>query len=267
MQHKLKTFIRNALSARYQVPTKFWYGAVRGDMEKEMALLGLLVRRGDHVIDVGGNRGTYAYRLWKLGAKVEVFEPNPDCARILEGWAAGKSGVAIHQVALSSRAGTAELHVPVDEQGVEHDASATIEQAHGERSRDHLVRLRPLDSYGFTDVALIKIDVEGHESSVIDGAAETLRASGPALIVEIEQRHNSRAIGEIFAQIEHFGYNGFVLLDGRLAPLHAFDLERHQSMESFAAAGGAYHNNFIFLHSDALAGGRYRALADRWMKK
>ena len=37
-------------------------------------------------------------------------------------------------------------------------------------ARDYMVPLRQLDSFGFTDTSLIKIDVEGHESRVLEGA-------------------------------------------------------------------------------------------------
>ena len=146
-----------------------------------MKFLALLVNQGDRVIDIGGNRGVYAYRLWGLKATVEVFEPNPVCFRVLETWAAGKPGVHLHSVALSNQSGSANLHIPIDGSGVEHDASASIEQSGFTKARDQLVSLQTLDSFQFDNVALIKIDVEGHEYSVIEGAVGTIAASRPAL--------------------------------------------------------------------------------------
>ena len=265
MLNKLKNVTRDALPARCQVPVKYWYGAARGDIEPEMALLAFLVHRGDHVLDVGGNRGTYAYRFWKLGARLDVFEPNPDCAGVLKNWAAGKPAVNVHAVALSSRSGTAQLHVPIDEHGVEHDASASIEHGAGGASHDFDVPLRALDSFDFTDVRLIKIDVEGHEGSVIEGAKATLTASMPALIIEIEQRHISRPIREMLADVEQLGYAGYFLIDGRLRLLREFDVAKHQSIETFEANGNDYYNNFIFLGVEHLRAGRYKALRKRWM--
>jgi FkbM family methyltransferase len=256
----IKSVARNALPTRWQVPIKYWYARMRGDLEPEMALLDRLVSRGEHVIDIGGNRGVYAYSFWKLRARLDVFEPNPDCAGILKSWAEDKQGVSVHPIALSSCAGTAQLHVPVDDQGVEHDASASIEASHAGQTRDLDVELRPLDSFGFTDVALIKIDVEGHESGVIEGALATLAASHPALIIEIEQRHNSRPIQEIFAQIEGLGYHGFFLKGGRLLPIAQFDPATDQSMSAFDSASADYLNNFIFLGREKLDRGGYRAL-------
>lgn len=264
MLQKVKTFARNALPPRHQVPVKYWYGRLRGDLEQEMSLLGELLGAHDHVLDIGGNRGTYAYCLWKLGARLDIFEPNPVCASILQHWVKGKPAVSVHAVALSDHEGIAQLHVPVDEHGVEHDASASIEAMAGIASRTVDVPLRPLDSFGFIDVRFIKIDVEGHEASVIAGASATLRASHPALLVEIEQRHNKGPIDAIFRQIEDHGYRGFFLTEGKLLSLADFDLQRHQSMEAFVGGHhGTYHNNFLFLGSDALENGRYRSLMSR----
>ena len=258
--NNLKTLVRDLLPKRYQVPAKYWYGWLRGELEEEMKFLRLLVRSHDRVIDVGGHRGIYAYQLRRLGARVEVFEPNPACCRVLMAWAAGKPDIVVHSVALSSRTGSTILHIPIDESGVEHDASASIENAGFARTRDQLVPLQTLDSYRFKGVKLIKIDVEGHEYSVIEGAAATLASSRPALLVEIEQRHSDRPIGEVFEEILGFGYQGFFMgMDG-LAALENFDAARHQSMENFGGSKREYINNFLFLHRGMLADGEYCAL-------
>lgn len=260
MLNGLKTKARDLLPASCQVPAKYWYGKLSGALEAEMGLLGALVSPHDRVIDVGGNRGVYAYRLWRLGARVEVFEPNPVCLGVLKAWAEGKASVSVHPTALSSGAGEASLHIPVDAAGTEHDASASLENAGFAQSRDERVSLRTLDSFGFEGVSLIKIDVEGHEHSVLEGAAATIAYSKPALLVEIEQRHISRPIGEVFEKIRGFGYRGFFIEDGRLTPLERFDSSRHQALSNFGRSKAAYINNFLFLHRDRLAAGAYGAL-------
>jgi len=47
------------------------------------------------------------------------------------------------------------------------------------------VELRTIDSFGFRNVSLIKIDVEGYEKYVIEGARKTIQKYHPVLIVEI----------------------------------------------------------------------------------
>lgn len=260
MSNNLKAFLRDLLPKMYQVPVKYWNDWQRGTLEEEMKLLGLIVRRNDRVIDVGGNRGTYAYQFWRLGALVEVFEPNPICLSVLKAWAANKPAVQIHAVALSSRSGAANLHIPIDKSGIEHDASASIENSCLGLVRDQSVPLQTLDSFKFENITLIKIDVEGHEYSVIEGAALTLTSSRPALLIEIEQRHITRPISEVFEKIQSFGYIGFFMMAEKLVPLDNFDVARHQPMEQFGGSKTGYINNFLFLHQDRLAEDEYSAL-------
>ncbi|QQV78458.1 FkbM family methyltransferase [Sphingomonas aliaeris] len=251
------------LPLRLQVPVKYHYGRLRHELEPEMALLPALVASGDRVIDVGGNRGTYAYRFDTLGARVEVFEPNPVCLRVLRDWATHRSSVNVHAVALSASSGTAELAIPIDAAGVEHDASASIEHGVGADVRLETVPIATLDSFGFRDASLIKIDVEGHELSVIEGALETIAASAPALLIEIEQRHLTRPIGESFARITSLGYDGFFLRSGKLAPLAEFDPQRHQVIADFENKSRQYFNNFLFLAGRHISAGRYRDILGR----
>ena len=266
MNRSAKTAARDLIPPHYQVPIKYWYGRLRGQIEPEMALLPWIVGPGSHVADVGGNRGLYAHILHRLGATVEVFEPNPACARLLDGWAAGKPRIAVHPVALSVGPGTALLHVPVDARGIEHDSSASVEATGDSEHRDIEVALRPLDSFKFLDLDFIKIDVEGHEASVIAGGAKSIAASRPAILVEIEQRHHpDRSIGSIFDAMTADDYRGFFMRGGRLEPLVHFSAERDQSLAAFERGAGRYVNNFLFLRGARVDAGDYRQLADRWM--
>lgn len=258
----LKTFVRDLFPVTYQVPAKYWYGVFSGGLEVEMKFLRHLVKPQDRVVDVGGNRGVYSYNLWRLGATVEVFEPNPTCLSVLKTWAKNKPSVHLYSVALSSHAGLANLHIPIDKRGIEHDASASIENSGFVQSRDELVRLRTLDSFGFQSVSLIKIDVEGHEFSVIEGSIATISVSRPALLIEIEQRHTNRRIDEVFAKVLGLGYLGFFVDRGRIRALEKFDTTIHQSMENFNGKKAPYINNFLFLHRDRVANGEYSAVSD-----
>lgn len=56
------------------------------------------------------------------------------------------------------------------------------------------VTLYPLDAFNFTDIGLIKIDVDGYEAKVIGGAKETLHRCSPAIIIEKEKWDDGLAI-------------------------------------------------------------------------
>lgn len=249
----LKTLLRDAVPKRLQVPVKYYYNKYTGTLEPEMDLLSILVKRGERVIDVGGNRGTYTYHLWRLGARVETFEPNPSCAALLVGWARARPRVEVHRFALSSAAGEATLNVPVDSAGVAHDASGTLEATQSGRVETTRVEIRTLDSFGFKDVRFMKIDVEGHELGVIQGAAKTVRESHPAILVEIEQRHLKVPIASVFDAFRGDGYRGYFYWGGELLDLAEFSVETHQVDGNRGTAGATYVNNFLFLHDDTAA--------------
>ncbi|OOZ40922.1 FkbM family methyltransferase [Solemya elarraichensis gill symbiont] len=259
---QITTWIRDNLPKRFQVPVKYWMNARARLLEEEMKFLSKIVNPRELAIDIGGNRGIYTYRLWQLGAKVEVFEPNPYCASVLEVWSVRrKPSVNVHCVALSDAPGTANLHIPVDEQGVEHDSSASLEHDDLSGVRDQLVNLRTLDSFAFENVGFIKIDVEGHEFNVISGAKQILDSSKPALLVEIEQRHCNRPIGEVFDKIEGHGYRGFYLdRSGTLISLDNFSVDRDQNSDNFGNSSKSYINNFLFLHETRMSEHKYDSL-------
>jgi hypothetical protein len=113
------------------------------------------------------------------------------------------------------------------------------------------IDVAPLDDFAFEDVSLIKIDVEGHERSVIAGARRTIERWRPTFIVEIEQRHLVTAtIFDAFAQIVTLGYQGWFFRDGTLEPLERFSYDRDQRPFLAEVTAGrtppAYANNFVF---------------------
>jgi hypothetical protein len=122
------------------------------------------------------------------------------------------------------------------------------------------VPVRTLDSFAFEQVSLIKIDVEGHETQVIEGSLSTIARSQPALLVEIEQRHCSVPIDAIFQRISALGYAGYFLHHGQLTGIDRFRLAEHQPLAALGRRDIAYHNNFLFLANSRLATGSYRTL-------
>ena len=147
--NKLKNLIRDFIPLKYQVPLKYYYSKVRSYLEPEMELLKYLVNSDDVVVDIGANRGIYTYALWRLGTKVEVFEPNPLCSNILESWGYNKFNINIHTVGLSNSFDSVNLNIPIDDNGIEHDASASVNSINFKQSRKTLIRLKTLDSYHF----------------------------------------------------------------------------------------------------------------------
>jgi lipopolysaccharide/colanic/teichoic acid biosynthesis glycosyltransferase len=86
-----------------------------------------------------------------------------------------------------------------------------------------------LDDYRFVrQPQLLKIDVEGHELELLRGGEQLLERARPAILVEIEQRHHDREVGEIFDFLSDRGYDGWFVRGERLLPLELFDVQRDQ---------------------------------------
>ena len=257
MKKNIRAIIRDLIPTSLQVPIKYWYCYFKGMLEPEMHFIKLLVPPKGHAIDVGGNRGIYSYKLNLLDMRVDAFEPNPECYEILNAWGKNKKKVTIHQIALSNSSGSANLNIPIDDEGTEHDSSATIESVDFKNVRHQIDNLQTLDSFNFSSVDFIKVDVEGHESTLIDGALKTISSNKPVLLMEIEQRHNKEDISEIFNKITAFNYKGYFLKENKFYNLEKFIVKKFQSLEQFGDLD-SYINNFFFLHADRVRDGEYR---------
>jgi hypothetical protein len=90
---------------------------------------------------------------------------------------------------------------------------------------------------------VIKVDVEGHEESVIAGATETLGRDTPNLVLELEERHKEGCVERTDAQLRELGYAGLFLEGGRVCELDAAKVAARQRDED----PKTYVRNFIFV--------------------
>jgi len=174
--------------------------------EHELWALDKFVRRGGTAIDVGANDGVFAFAFSKLVDQVEAFEPNPDYARFARRMLGLRAHV--HEVALSNKAGAAEFVVPVSEDGTVLHLGGSLRQSSGSHGKTLRfdVTVRTLDSYGFEDVRVVKIDVEGSEMQVLEGGRETIERHRPALIVELLTGTHADPIGLTEEICRTYGY-------------------------------------------------------------
>ena len=84
------------------------------------------------------------------------------------------------------------------------------------------VPVRTLDSFGLTSVGFIKIDVEGHELAVLQGACKTIALSHPILMVEVEDRHRHDAVHTVEEFLSDFGYSKWTFDDARYSDRNIF---------------------------------------------
>lgn len=225
--------------------------------EIEADYLSLMVDPKRAAVDVGANVGKYTYKLSSLASRVYALEPNPGLARKVA--RALGANVSVHAVAASVEPGTAELHFPIIG-GKPAGGLASIEQdvaAHeGYATRAIRVPMVRLDEFVTDPVGFIKIDVEGHELSVLEGAIGLLQRDKPVFLVEAEERHKLDAVAKVRAFLEPRGYSGFYIRQGALVDVAQFTT----SLQNPAALNLRlkrkkmdYINNFIFVASEQAA--------------
>jgi FkbM family methyltransferase len=134
---------------------------------------------GETAVDVGANVGymtsVMAASVGPTG-RVVAFEPSPRLFEVLTGtrqeWGAS-CDVDVRQAAVSNRTGTAELVMPRD---ARNDGLARLGAAASEGAERHDVECVTLDDVlGQSPIGVMKVDVEGHETEVLEGAASLLR--------------------------------------------------------------------------------------------
>ena len=141
--------------------------------------------------DVGANIGYYSWLISSAQPAVRVLAVEPDpvnFAVLVQTRRHAPPGVEVLNVAVSEQDGTATFLVDnvSGATGTLELSSGTFNERHyGEARRSTTVPTRSLDSLSAERGApdLLKIDVEGHESAVLEGAA-LLLASGPIILIE-----------------------------------------------------------------------------------
>jgi FkbM family methyltransferase len=172
------------------------------------------LKDGEVFVDVGAHRGHYTVPvLCSRSCEVFAFEPNPYAYRkLLRNLAANpqaleQSVIQCRNIGLSDGERNEILHLnyPFDGPSTVETAIAEASQGAKRRIVDTVeVTLRPLDDSlpkGVQRIDHIKIDVEGHEDKVLDGAEETIRTHRPTIYLEVHG--NGRRVRD---RLERFGY-------------------------------------------------------------
>ncbi|NLG17199.1 MAG: FkbM family methyltransferase [Fibrobacter sp.] len=228
-----------------------WYGVKKicGSLDPEIDYLKRRIPSEKMMIDIGANIGIYSFAFAGRCQSVAAFEPQPSCYQVLSSYRSKK--IQAYQLALSSKPGKMELHVPVKNRSVL-TGLATFREVDGEYQKLQ-VEVSTLDQYEFKNVGFIKIDVEGHEADVIRGGINTIRSQRPVMLIEAEQKYSAEPLEKTFQMILDEGYRGGFLLNDVWHPLEEFSVKKYQSAfqkdieaERYKNIRGKYVGNFIF---------------------
>lgn len=222
------------------------YGVKAGESRAggELAIWQSLLAEAGAVVDVGANLGWFAMLAAQRGLPVLAVEPEPgNFASLLRNLADNNfTTVEPFALALGATAGVARLH------GMGEMASLASDWGREQAVDSRLVAVNTLDhllSGRFTGRRLlIKIDVEGHECSVLRGAVDTLgRHPAPSWLVEAmpctphgEARPDFIEVFRIFAEA---GYSAWTAC----LPSQPIDSTQNSALAAPGAANGV---NYVF---------------------
>ena len=214
----------------------------------------------DECLDVGAHAGTYSILLSKNSNRVYAFEPTAHSFRILQ--SLNLKNVTTYNLALGDKSGEGEVSLPIVDGNVDYALASlrTLSINEYPASRKQKIRIVKLDEFkdkiDFSKIDFVKIDVEGFEMQVLLGMQDLLRSKKPELLIEIEQRHNTK-YNDVFEFLEKQSYEPYVTSDGvTLKKITVADVPSLQSTENLRADGARkfrpgerkkYINNFFFL--------------------
>ena len=194
--------------------SEFWGGKDLVPTPAEVAFANQFAGRNGDVIDVGANLGSFALLCAGLRneCRVQAFEPSPTTyAALLNNLSFNHStSILPHQLALGERSGSISF--------LADDANPTrnriVWDAGDESGSVINVEVTTLDRFleekGISEISFLKIDVEGHEPSVLKGAAETLKnkrcAAGLVELCPANLRQFGHSVSDLIQVVESMGY-------------------------------------------------------------
>ena len=191
---------------------------------------------GDVFVDVGANVGLYSIVAAELGCHVIAVEPAPDMASLLRSNVVlnGLDLIEVREVALMAHAGFVHLAGA--------DPNRRSAKPAVGRDQESLPALTLDDLLGSAPIAGLKIDVEGNERLVLQGA-DNLLSDGRVKLVQLEWNSTCEvALGEgrssVASLLTDQGFTLFRAAKGRFTRYPNGDVPGYGA-DVFAAVGDA----------------------------
>lgn len=140
-------------------------------------------------LDIGSNIGQWTRPLAKRFERVVCFEPNPNFRECF------KKNITEDNV----------LSYPYGLSDMEHKAkqgfnSTVLQEEDGD------IDCRTLDSFALSNVDFVKIDVDGFEVPLLNGAKETLTKNNPVINIEMKRRKRPLIVQKAGEILTDLGY-------------------------------------------------------------
>lgn len=193
------------------------------------------------IFDVGAHQGNYARMVRREGFKGELFlfEPHPETFGKLSQGITADDRTRLFHIGFSDREGESLLFDYAGERGAGSEHASlfpeVIKDLHGSREAHGVrVRLESLDHFtqvhGVDRISLLKIDTEGNEFRILQGAARLL-SEGRIDLIQFEfgeMNVVSRVFFKDFYDLLNPQYRLYRLLPGALLPVGPYNPRYHE---------------------------------------
>jgi FkbM family methyltransferase len=200
----------------------------RGFEDAECRLLAGLTNRDSTAIDVGANVGIHAIPMAMASpfGRVLAIEPAPSNAQRLRLNVEANSikNIDVLEVAVGDEVGVVTLHLADDPAYASTNGVMEGHREVGQLAVEQTTLDLIWEMSGHPHVAVVKIDVEGGELSVLNGARALLAAEHPEILVEATETR----IGAVGSLLADFGYRP-QQIDGFLPWNHLFRATRESA--------------------------------------
>jgi FkbM family methyltransferase len=203
------------------------------------------LRTEDIFYDIGGNYGFYTYLALEFCKEVHYFEPLPFVFENVKKNLENEPRAILNNIALSDKKEKLILYLPENKSGVATILSEI--QKIFPKCKKIEVNSLSLEEYlkHNTTPTVIKMDVEGAESKIIDGGINFLRQNSPLIAMEVWSKKERGEISMVAVEkLRNLGYKSyFIDLNGELQETKG-DLSKKVMEENLT------NDNFVFLKSE-----------------
>jgi FkbM family methyltransferase len=162
-------------------------------------LLNSIIEGKGAFLDVGANIGYYSLYFAPRASAIYSFEPDPRARRSLEQNAKGTK-IEVIPCAVGACEGKACF---VLEQNAEVSHISASDERGGNQVEVEVITIDAFVAARNLHVQAIKVDAEGHDIEVLNGAFTTLSEQGPVVLIEAESNL------ELFSIMHKVGYRVF----------------------------------------------------------
>ena len=148
------------------------------------------VKHWRNCIDIGSNVGMWTRELAQKFEQVYCFEPNPNFIECFNK-NIHETNVQLFQYGLSNKEHTASQEFK----------STQITNIPGN------VQCQTLDSFNLNNIDFIKIDVDGFEVEVLEGAVETIKRNNAVVVIEMKSYKRPNTCNKIKEILSRLSYS------------------------------------------------------------